>query len=86
MHEAAGDSGEFRLNPAESLFSRAYPEPPPDNNGAQLHKVCPLCLRMGAVMRNLATGDPFSSLQISFNISKPVIVKFFPKFLQWFLR
>jgi hypothetical protein len=86
MYEAAGDRGEFRLNPAEPLFSRAYPEPPTGNNGAQLHKGSPLCLRMGAVMRHLATGEPFSSLQTSFNISKPVLVKFFPKFLQWFLR
>ena len=31
MYEAAGDRGEFRLNPAEPLFSRAYPEPPTGN-------------------------------------------------------
>ena len=45
IYESAADSGEFRLNTAEPLFSRAYPEPPPGKHGAQLPKVCPLCIK-----------------------------------------
>jgi hypothetical protein len=56
---AAADSGEFRLNPAEPLFARAFPEIPPGKHGAQLLKVCPLCSRIGACLRRLATGEPF---------------------------
>jgi hypothetical protein len=48
IYLAAADSGEFRLNPAEPLFTRAFPEIPPGKNGDQLPKVCSLCLRIGA--------------------------------------
>jgi hypothetical protein len=36
IYLAAADSGEFRLNPAEPLFARAFPEIPPGKHGAQL--------------------------------------------------
>jgi hypothetical protein len=62
IYLAAADSGEFRLNPAEPLFARAFPEKPPGKHGAQLPKVIPLCLRIGACLRRLATGEPWSSL------------------------
>ena len=71
IYEAAADSGEFRLNPAESHFTRVFPEIPPGKHGAQLTKVCPLCLRIGAALRRLATGEPYSSLETSFQIRKP---------------
>ena len=86
IYLAAVDSGEFRLNPAEPAFDRAFPERPPGKHGAQLPKVCPLCLKIGACLRRLATGEPYSSLETSFQISKTVLLKFFPKFLQWFLK
>jgi hypothetical protein len=46
-----------RLNPTEPLFARAFPEIPPGKHGAQLPKVCPLCLRIGACLRRLVTDD-----------------------------
>jgi hypothetical protein len=49
-------------------------------------KVIPLCLRIGACLRRLATGEPYSSLETSFQISKTVLVDFCHKFLQWFLK
>jgi hypothetical protein len=86
IYESAADSGEFRLNTAEPLFARAYPEPPPGKHGAQLPKVCPLCMKIGAALRRMATGEPYSSLETSFLISKTVLVSFFPQFLKWFLK
>ena len=86
IYLAATDSGEFRINPAESLFARVFPEIPPGKHGAQLAKVCPLCLRIGACLRRLATGESYSSLETSFQTSKTVLVDFCPKFLKWFLK
>jgi hypothetical protein len=43
-------------------------------------------LRIGACLRRLATGDPYSSLETSFQISKTVLVTCCHKFLQWFLQ
>ena len=86
IYQAAADSGEFRLNPAEPLFYRAFPERPAGKAGAQLPKVCPLCMKIGAALRRLATGEPYSSLETSFQISKTVLLTFFPKFLKWFLK
>jgi hypothetical protein len=80
------DSGEFSLNPAEPLFARAFPGIPPGKHGAQLPKVCPLCLRIGASLRRLTTGEPYSSLETRFQISKTVLVDFCHKFLKWFLK
>jgi hypothetical protein len=53
---------------------------------SQLPKVIPLCLRIGACLRRLATGEPYSSLETSFQISKTVLVDFCHKFLTWFLQ
>jgi hypothetical protein len=86
IYLAAADSGEFKLNPTEPLYARAFPETPPGNHGAQLPKVIPLCLRIGACLRRLSTGEPYSSLETSFQISKTVLVDFFHKFLKWFLK
>jgi hypothetical protein len=86
IYQVAADSGKFRPNPAEPLFACAFPEIPPGKHGAQLPKVCPLCLRIGACLRRLATGEPYSSLETSFQISKTVLVKFSGKFLKWFLK
>lgn len=38
IYQAAADSGEFRLNPAEPLFYRAFPERPAGKAGAQLQR------------------------------------------------
>ena len=81
IYLAAADSGEFRLNPVEPAFDRAFPERTPGKHGDQLPKVCPLCLKIGACLRRLATGEPYSSLETSFQISQTVLLKFFPKFL-----
>ncbi len=43
-------------------------------------------MRIGACLRLLATGEPYSSLETSFQISKTVLVDFCHKFLQWFLK
>jgi hypothetical protein len=43
-------------------------------------------LRIGACLRRLATGEPYSSLETSFQISKTVLVDFSHKFLKWFLK
>ena len=86
IYLAAADSGEFKLNPAEPFYARAFPETPPGKHGAQLPKVIPLCLRIGACLRRLATGEPYSSLETSFQISKSVLVDFCHKFLTWFLQ
>ena len=86
IYLAAADSGEFKLNPAEPFYARAFPETPPGKHGAQLPKVIPLCLRIGACLRRLATGEPYSSLETSFQISKTVLVDFCHKFLTWFLQ
>jgi hypothetical protein len=43
-------------------------------------------LRIGASLRHLATGEPYSSLETSFQISKTVLVDFCHKFLKWFLK
>jgi len=86
IYLAAADSGEFKLNPAEPLYARAFPETPPGKHVAQLPKVIPLCLRIGACLRRLATGEPYSSLETSFQISKTVLMDFCHKFLQWFLK
>ncbi len=76
VYQAAADSGKFRLNPAEPLFACAFPEIPPGKHGDQLPKVCPLCLRIGVCLLLLPTGEPYSSLETSFQISKTVLLKF----------
>ena len=43
-------------------------------------------MKIGACLRRLATGEPYSSLETSFQISKTVLVVFFRQFLQWFLK
>ena len=70
----------------EPLFARVYPEPPPGKHGAQLPKVCQLCMKICAALRRMATGELYSSLETSFQISKTVLVSFFPQFLEWFLK
>ena len=74
------------MNPVEPTFDRVFPERTPVKYVGQLPKVCPLCLKIGACLRRLATGEPYSSLETSFQISQTVLLKFFPKFLQWFLK
>ncbi len=74
------DSGEFKLNPAEPLYVRAFPETPPGKHGDQLPKVIPLCLRIGACLRRLPTGESYSSFETSFQISKTILVDFCHKF------
>jgi hypothetical protein len=63
-----------------------FPEIPPGKHGAQLPKVIPICLRIGACLRRLVTGEPYVSLETRFQISKTVLLAFFPKFLTWFLK
>jgi len=63
-----------------------FPEIPPGQHGDQLPKVCPFCLRIGACLRRLTSGEAYSSLETSFQISKTVVVDFCHKFLEWFLK
>ena len=87
IYEAAALSGQFVLNPAEPLYAKACPPLPPGSDGrhvAQHTKVPPLCMRIAAFMRRLATGESFDSLEASFNISRPVLQKFFLVFAAWF--
>jgi hypothetical protein len=87
IYEAAALSGQFVLNPAEPPYAKACPPLPPGSDGrhvAQHTKVPPLCMRIAAFMRRLATGESFDSLEASFNISRPVLQKFFLEFAAWF--
>jgi hypothetical protein len=86
IYLATVDRGQFRLNPEEPLFDRAFPEIPPGKHGDQLPQVIPLCLRIGVCLCLLTTGESYSSLETSFQISKIVLLVFFPKFLTWFLK
>jgi hypothetical protein len=61
------------MNPTEPAFDRAFPERTPGKHGVQLPKVCPLCLKIGACLRHLATAEPYSSLETRFQISKTVV-------------
>jgi hypothetical protein len=51
---------------------------------AQLDKVPPLCLRMAASFRRLATGECFASLSDEFRIGASTLHKFDKQFLKWF--
>ncbi len=77
---------QFRLNPVDPLFARAFPEIPPGNHGDQLPKSILVCLRIGACLCRLVTDEPYSSLETNFQISKTVLLTFFTKFLKWFLK
>ncbi len=80
-------SGLFVLNRAEPLYAKACPPPPPGIDGchvAQHTKVAPLCMRIAASMRRLATDKSFDSLEASFNISRPVLQFFCLEFAAWF--
>jgi hypothetical protein len=50
---------------------------------AQLHKVPPLCLKMAASFRRLATGQSFPSLSQEFRIGLSTLNKFDKQFLKW---
>ena len=87
IYEAAAVSGLFVLNPAEPLYAKACPPPPPGSDGrhvAQHTKVAPLCMRIAAFMRRVATGESYDSLEASFNISRPVLQTFCIEFAAWF--
>ena len=58
IYEAAAVSGLFVLNRTEPLYVKACPPPAPGSDGrhvAQHTKVAPLCMRIAAFMRRLAT-------------------------------
>ena len=87
IYEAAAVSGLFVLNRTEPLYVKACPPPPPGSDGrhvAQHTKVAPLCMRIAAFMRRLATGESYDSLEASFNISRPVLQTFCIDFAAWF--
>jgi hypothetical protein len=86
IYLASVDGGQFRIKPAEPLFDRAFPEILPGKHGAQLPQVIPLCLRIGTCLRLLTTGELYSSLETRFQISKTVLLAFFPNSLTWFLK
>ena len=72
IYEAAALSGLFVLNRVESLYAKVCPSPPSGSDGhhvAQHTKVEPLCMRITAFMRRLATGESYDLLEVSFNIS-----------------
>jgi hypothetical protein len=79
IYQTADMSGQFVLNPAETLNDKVCPPPPSGTDGrhvAQHTKVVSLCLRIAAFLRRLATDESFDSLEVSFNISRTVLQLF----------
>ena len=50
----------------------------------RMKKVSPLCLKMTASLRRLATGQSFASLTEEFRIGESTLNTFDKKFLKWF--
>ena len=84
IYEAAAESGLFGLNPSETLNSRIHPEGPDRPGRHQDDKKIPLCLRMGASFRRLASGDTFASLAHEFRIAESTLNDFDKQFWGWF--
>ena len=59
IYSRAARSGQFKLNPAEPMFAELHTAGAWRLGRSQLHKVPPLCLKMAASFRRLATPVPF---------------------------
>ena len=68
IYSKAARSGEFVLNPLEPMYGELHPGGPIRHGCAQVKKMPPLCLKMAASFRRLATGQSFASLAEEFRI------------------
>ena len=84
IYSKAARSGKFHLNPLEPMYAELHPGGPVRHGNAQLRKVPPLCLRMAASFRRLATGESFARLSDEFRIGLSTLHKFDKQFLKWF--
>lgn len=84
IYSKAARSGLFHLNPLQPMYAELHPGGPMRHGKAQLDKVPPLCLRMAASFRRLATGECFASLSDEFRIGASTLHKFDKQFLKWF--
>lgn len=84
IYSRAARSGEFHLHPREPMYAELHPRRPFRPGRAQLDKVPPLCLKMAASFRRLATGQSFASLSQEFRIGLSTLHKFDKQFLKWF--
>ena len=84
IYSRAARSGEFHLNPLEPMYAEFHQVQPIRPGRAQLDKVPPLCLKMAASFRRLATGESYASLSHEFRIGLSTVHKFDKQFLKWF--
>jgi len=84
IYSKAARSGEFALHPLEPMYGELHPGGPIRHGCAQVKKVPPLCLKMAASLRRLATGQSFASLAEEFRIGESTLNTFDKKFLKWF--
>jgi hypothetical protein len=66
------------------MYAEPHPVRPIRPDRAHLDKVPPLCLKMEASFRRLATGQSFASLSYEFRIVLSTLHKFDKQFLKWF--
>jgi hypothetical protein len=84
IYEAAAQSGLFGLNPSEPQYANIHPEGPHRPGHHQDDKKIPLCLRMAASLRRVASGDTFASLAHEFRIAESTLCDFDKQFWAWF--
>ena len=84
IYSRVARSGKFHLNPLESMYQEPHPVGPIRHGRVQIHKVPPLCLKMVASFRRLATGESFASLSEEFRIGNSTLHAFDQQFLKWF--
>ena len=84
IYSKAARSGEFSLHPLEPMYGELHPGGPIRHGCAQVKKVPPLCLKMAASFRRLATGQSFASLAEEFRIGESTLNTFDKEFLKWF--
>ena len=84
IYSRAARSGKFKLNPAEPMFAELHAGGPWRLGRGQHDKVPPLCLKMAASFRRLATGESFASLASEFRVGLSTLHAFDKKFLKWF--
>lgn len=84
IYEAAAQSGLFGLNPSEPQYANIHPEGPHRPGHHQDDKKIPLCLRMAASLRRVASGDTFASLANEFRIAESTLCDFDKQFWAWF--
>jgi hypothetical protein len=73
IYSNAARSGEFAMHPLEPMYGELHPGGPIRHGCAQVKKVSPLCLKMAASLRCLATGLSFGSLAEEFLIGESTL-------------